>query len=143
LLTRYLQRFNMKLQHIQFFCLVAFACICVSKAETVRCYACTNTDNPACGEGANFDPSDMAKVGQINCTSGVCAKQVMSFSGASDLTRRCGSADDVSKACVKILGISTCVYTCKSDLCNSAGSITYTLAIILTSLAFTMLRRVM
>ncbi|XP_038062015.1 ly-6/neurotoxin-like protein 1 [Patiria miniata] len=62
------------------------------------------------------------------CQGTYCLKVVSKVSGElTSITRSCSEA--CSEACLSLFGIEGCTYCCQSDNCNGAGSVTFSLSV--------------
>ncbi|XP_049870265.1 U-scoloptoxin(05)-Sm1a isoform X1 [Pectinophora gossypiella] len=110
--------------------------------NSINCYQCSGTDSANPFECTEFLDSDNALV-PTNCSSihdaQYCIKHVGRYEGGISTKRYCSSLD-LGNYCNYVqqpgdkLEYRTCIYTCSTDGCNSASSLSISAIILLSGL---------
>lgn len=121
-----------------------FTCLLYTSASAIECYRCNSTTHRECLEKfihpSTLKPDSCSDVFEAR----YCIKTTGYYQGVIGDQRFCSSRD-LGNYCEYIQRAEdereyrTCVYTCSTDACNSACSMTYHLATISVVLLITAL----
>lgn len=113
--------------------IIVFAALLTGTANAIKCYVCDASDtlNPfQCGE--YFERFDQPDIQAEDCSNvhdaKFCIKHVGRFEGGIGAKRFC-SNKDLGNYCDYVrnkgdrMDYRSCIYTCNSDGCNTAGNI--------------------
>lgn len=109
----------------------------LSSADALKCYECTSSKHVHCTEiidvsNTNLEPVDCSHIYDAK----YCIKTTGIFNGEVGTTRFCSSQDlgqicDFQKRMGDVRDYRGCVYTCSTDECNSASSLSLHVAALL------------